>query len=45
MNKTTKKRALSPQYVSPNQLVMDGFETPLLVTFIQILLKILSILK
>jgi IS5 family transposase len=28
MNKTTKKRALSPQYVSPNQLVMDGFETP-----------------
>ena len=28
MNNTTKKRALAPQYVSPNQLVMTGFETP-----------------
>ena len=28
MNKTTKKRALSPEYVSPNQLILEGFETP-----------------
>lgn len=28
MNKTPKKRALAPQYVSPKQLVLEGFETP-----------------
>ncbi|MDP3445856.1 MAG: hypothetical protein Q8T08_23600 [Ignavibacteria bacterium] len=28
MTKTSKKRALSPQYVSPKQLVLEGFETP-----------------
>lgn len=28
MNKTPKKRALAPQYVSPRQLVLEGFETP-----------------
>jgi len=26
--KTTKKRALAPGYISPNQLTLDGFETP-----------------
>lgn len=28
MNKTTKRRALSPEYVGPNQLILEGFETP-----------------
>jgi hypothetical protein len=26
--KTTKKGAVTPKYVSPNQLILDGFETP-----------------
>jgi hypothetical protein len=28
MKGTLKKRAFTPQYVSPNQLVLAGFETP-----------------
>ena len=28
MNKTSKKHASTPKYVSPNQLVLDGFSTP-----------------
>lgn len=28
MNKPHKKRAQVPEYVSPNQLVLDGFESP-----------------
>jgi len=28
MTSTRKKRAHVPQYVSPNQLVLDGFESP-----------------
>ena len=28
MTKSYKKRALAPIYVSPNQLVLEGFETP-----------------
>jgi hypothetical protein len=28
MTKSYKKRALAPSYVSPNQLVLEGFETP-----------------
>ena len=28
MNKASKKRALTPEYVSPKQMVLAGFETP-----------------
>jgi hypothetical protein len=29
MNKTSKRRAPTPEYVSEKQLVLSGFETPL----------------
>ena len=28
MKNAQKKCALTPQYLSPNQLILDGFETP-----------------